>query len=61
MAGLPRVAAIVQRIAADTGELARAHRAADLGAGGCPRWPASRTAAPGGRAEPGLRGVLPPQ
>ena len=32
MAGLPRVAAILQRIAADVGELARARRAADLGA-----------------------------
>jgi len=36
MAGLARVAAILQRIAADAGELARARRVADLGAGGCP-------------------------
>ena len=34
MAGLPRVAAILQRIAADVDELARARRAADLGAAG---------------------------
>ena len=34
VAGLPRVAAILQRIAADAGELARARRAADLGAAG---------------------------
>jgi hypothetical protein len=32
MAGLPRVAAILQRIAADVGELARARRVAGLGA-----------------------------
>ncbi|MGO8892276.1 MAG: hypothetical protein ACLP8X_28135 [Streptosporangiaceae bacterium] len=32
MADLPRVAAIVQRIAADVDELARARRVADLGA-----------------------------
>ena len=32
VAGLPRVAAIVQRIAADVEELARARRVADLGA-----------------------------
>ena len=34
VAGLPRVAAILQRIAADVGELARARRAAGLGAAG---------------------------
>ena len=34
MAGLPRVATILQRIAADVAELARARRAADLGAAG---------------------------
>ena len=34
VAGLPRVAAILQRIAAGVGELARARRAADLGAAG---------------------------
>jgi hypothetical protein len=32
VADLPRVAAIVQRIAADVDELARARRVADLGA-----------------------------
>jgi hypothetical protein len=32
MVDLPRVAAIVQRIAADVDELARARRVADLGA-----------------------------
>ena len=36
VADLPRVAAILQRIAADVDELARARRVADLGRGGCP-------------------------
>ena len=60
MVDLPRVAAILQRIAADVDELARARRAADLGAAG---------ALPDRRAErrrrvaepdPGLPGVLLP-
>jgi hypothetical protein len=50
MADLPRVAAILQRIAADVDELARARRVADLGAA---------AALPGRRAER-RRGVAEP-
>jgi hypothetical protein len=60
VADLPKVAAILQRIAADIDELARARRVTDLEAAAALPGP-GRTAPPGSRAGPGLPGVLPPR
>jgi hypothetical protein len=59
-AGLARVTAVIDRIAADVNELARAPRAQDLDTAAVLPGPARGTPPAAGRAGPGVPGLLRP-